>query len=145
MIFITTKRKKDYKKLDENLTTSNYKTAKTELLNPQIYKKPNEYIGIYAYENKKQVGGTTIIFDYYNWAYIELMWVDENYRNQKLGTALMKQAIQIAKDHKCIGVKLETWDFQARGFYEKLGFKLYGELHNYPQGITHYMLYMDLQ
>ncbi len=37
-------------------------------------------------------------------------------------------------------IRTETLSFQARPFYEKLGYKLFGELPDYPKGHTTYCL-----
>lgn len=40
----------------------------------------------------------------------------------------------------CIGVYLDTFDFQARPFYEKLGFTVFGTLEDYPPGHRRFFL-----
>jgi GNAT superfamily N-acetyltransferase len=42
-----------------------------------------------------------------------------------VGKALMAQAENIARANGCIGLWLDTYEFQARGFYEKLGFEVF--------------------
>jgi hypothetical protein len=41
-------------------------------------------------------------------------------------------------------MRTETLSFQARPFYEKLGYKLFGELVDYPKGHTTYCLVKKL-
>jgi len=36
-------------------------------------------------------------------------------------------------------VWLDTFEFQARGFYERLGYTCFGELKNYPTGSRFFM------
>ena len=38
------------------------------------------------------------------------------------------------------GIHLYTLDFQAKGFYEKMGFTLVAEIKDWPVGITRYEL-----
>lgn len=56
-----------------------------------------------------------------------MLGVDQNYKNQKLGSRLMKQALAITKESSsqmgCYGLYLDA-DPAAIGFYEKLGFVL---------------------
>jgi ribosomal protein S18 acetylase RimI-like enzyme len=40
----------------------------------------------------------------------------------------------IAAARGCIGVWLDTYAFQARGFYEKLGYEVFGTLADHPRG-----------
>ncbi len=46
----------------------------------------------------------------------------------------MERAEEIARANDCVGVWLNTSEFQARGFYEKLGFEVFGALDDYPVG-----------
>jgi hypothetical protein len=32
---------------------------------------------------------------------------------------------------------VDTFDFEARGFYERLGYRVYGELAGFPRGHSH--------
>ena len=54
------------------------------------------------------------------------------------GRKLMEQAEQIARARKLTGISLDNFDFQARHFYEKLGFSILDELKDHPRGISQY-------
>jgi ribosomal protein S18 acetylase RimI-like enzyme len=41
---------------------------------------------------------------------------------------------------KCVGAWLDTYSFQARGFYERLGYTVLGEIADYPPGHTRYFM-----
>jgi GNAT superfamily N-acetyltransferase len=57
----------------------------------------------------------------------------------------MRRAEEIALDRGCIGVWLDTFAFQARGFYEKLGYSLFGQLDDHPRESARYFLKKRLQ
>ena len=76
----------------------------------------------------------------YNWLFVELIAVPEEHRGQNYGTALMEQAEGIARANDCIGIWLDTYEFQARDFYEKLGFELFGTLDDHPIGQKRFFL-----
>jgi GNAT superfamily N-acetyltransferase len=76
----------------------------------------------------------------YNWLFVELLAVPEAHRGGTYGTALMEQAEQIARANGCIGIWLDTYEFQARGFYEKLGFEVFGTLDDHPVGQKRFFL-----
>jgi GNAT superfamily N-acetyltransferase len=70
----------------------------------------------------------------YDWLYVELLGVPEPLRRQGLGTQLMRRAEAIARERGCVGVWVDTYGFQARGFYEKLGYEIFGTIDDHPRG-----------
>lgn len=71
---------------------------------------------------------------YYRWLFIELLFVPETLRHLGLGKQLMQEAEAEAVRRSCHGVWLDTFTFQARPFYEKLGYKVFGHVPDYPPG-----------
>ena len=76
----------------------------------------------------------------YDWLFVELLAVPENQRGKGCGKALMAQAENIARANGCIGLWLDTYEFQACGFYEKLGFEVFGTLDDHPIGQKRFFL-----
>ncbi|MHB2211510.1 GNAT family N-acetyltransferase [Methylobacterium sp. CM6257] len=76
----------------------------------------------------------------YDWLIIELVAVPEQYRKGGYGSKLMVRAEEIARNNGCAGIWLDTFELQARGFYEKLGFELFGEPPNHPRGQKRFFL-----
>ena len=76
----------------------------------------------------------------WNWLFIKLLWVSEALRGQGLGRSLMARAEQEAVAHGCQHIYLDTFSFQARGFYEGLGYEVFGQLEDFPPGQTRYFL-----
>ncbi len=70
----------------------------------------------------------------WNWLFIEALWVDASQRGKGAGRALLTQAESHAQKNGCHSVWLDT--FQAKGFYETLGYIIFGTLEDYPQGQT---------
>lgn len=68
----------------------------------------------------------------YGWLFVEFLSVPERLRGRDLGSALMAAAERVARERGCVGAWLTTFSFQARGFYEKLGYSVFGELENSP-------------
>jgi GNAT superfamily N-acetyltransferase len=71
---------------------------------------------------------------FYQWMYIELLVMPEQGRGQGLGSKLMHMAEELARENECLGIWLDTFDFQAPEFYKKLGFSEFGEIADYPPG-----------
>lgn len=75
---------------------------------------------------------------FYRWLYIELLSVPEQGRGQGIGSTLMQMAEDLAREKECLGVWLDTFEFQAPGFYRKLGYSELGQIADYPPGHTRY-------
>lgn len=71
---------------------------------------------------------------YWNGLEIKVLWVDENYRNQGLGTALLQHTEQVVKAKGATISMLDTFDFQAKGFYLKNDYVITGIILNFPVG-----------
>jgi ribosomal protein S18 acetylase RimI-like enzyme len=84
----------------------------------------------------KQDDGQTVAgligHTHWDWLFVSILWVKEEMRGQNLGTKIIAEAEKIAKSRGCKGVHLDTFDFQAPGFYEKLGFQKFGEIPDCP-------------
>ena len=76
----------------------------------------------------------------YGWLFVELLFVPESLRGKGLGTDLMRRAEAEAVARGCHSAWLDTFEFQARGFYERLGYSCFGELENYPVGFSRYFM-----
>jgi len=76
----------------------------------------------------------------YSWLYVELLVVPESLRGKRIGTGLLGRAETEAIARGCRHVWLDTFEFQARGFYERLGYRCSGELADYPPGFSRYFM-----
>lgn len=71
---------------------------------------------------------------FWQWLFIEGVYVAPGLRRRGVGTALMQSIEAEAVARSCIGIWLDTFSFQARPFYERLGFSVFGEIEDYPLG-----------
>jgi len=87
-------------------------------IGPYTRKPFTIYIGT---ESKKIIAGISgdIVGDQ---CYVAIMWVDEDYRRQGLGTKLIHELEQYLKDKNCYSIQLDTTEFQSKEFYEKCDF-----------------------
>lgn len=70
----------------------------------------------------------------YAWLLIEMLIVPAPLRGRGLGTALVRTAAAAARARGCIGIVVDTFDFQAPGFYQRLGFAAFGVQEEFPPG-----------
>ncbi|MGE1151681.1 GNAT family N-acetyltransferase [Pseudomonas kitaguniensis] len=70
----------------------------------------------------------------YGWLFVELLSIPDLMRTQGTGTRLMRAAEDLAREKGCQGIWLDTFSFQAPGFYRKLGFSELGHIDDYPPG-----------
>ena len=80
---------------------------------------------------------------YWDWFSLDLMWVREDLRGRGYGRRLLELAEEKAREHGARSVHLDTFSFQAPGFYEKCGYQVFGELNEFPSG--HQRYYMKKQ
>ena len=58
----------------------------------------------------------------YGWLWVMLLAVAPASRGEGVGSALMREAERIARTERALGINVDTYGFQAPGFYERLGF-----------------------
>ena len=90
------------------------------------------------------IAGCLAIMHCWNVVAIDILWVDDQYRGQGLGSILLGKVEREAMEKGCHLVHLDTYDFQAKGFYEKNGYSLFGILEDCPKGHIRYYLKKSL-
>ena len=66
--------------------------------------------------------------------YIDMLWLAPEWRHRGLGSRLLLEAEAEAEQRGCRTVWLDTYDFQARPFYERHGYEMFAELDDLPGG-----------
>ncbi len=65
---------------------------------------------------------------------VQSLWVEPDHRGRWLGPRLLAAAEAEAAARGCTQTIHFTWDFQARRFYEWLGYELVGRVEGFPSG-----------
>ncbi|MFE6892725.1 GNAT family N-acetyltransferase [Streptomyces sp. NPDC057694] len=75
------------------------------------------------------------------WLHVDLLWVADRHRGAGLGSHLLTEAENLAVEHHgCANSRLETWDFQAPGFYRQHGYEVVSVIPDYPPGAKEFTL-----
>jgi GNAT superfamily N-acetyltransferase len=74
------------------------------------------------------------------WLHIGYVWVAEPLRRRGWATRLVRAAERFARQRGAHDACLETFSFQARPLYERLGYRVYATLEDFPPGhAKHYL------
>ena len=91
-------------------------------------------------DNNKIIAGINAIIYHWGILFIDEIYVSEAYRHQRLGTYLMDKVEQEALAHGATLSHVDTFDFQAKDFYLKQGYEIFGVLENCPPNHNRYYL-----
>ncbi len=85
-------------------------------------------------ENDLVVGGIKGSYTNYGWLWIDLLFVSDYVCGNGYGSKLIKQIEDEARINGCKYSYLNSFSFQAVNFYKKQGYKVFGELKDFPEG-----------
>jgi ribosomal protein S18 acetylase RimI-like enzyme len=102
--------------------------------------QPGVEISLVLRDGDGQVIGGILCDTFLRCLYVDVLWVDEQYRGSGHGEALMTEAEQIARAHGCTFAHTTTFSYQAPDFYQHLGYRVFGVIEDYPDGIKQYFL-----
>ena len=130
---------------EEIKTTHDAETALIEGLGDNVVEQiGNVELGravkIFVRDRADEVVGGVVAHCFDGWVYIALLWVEEPLRHLGYGTRLMRLAEAEAIQLGCRNAHVDTFSFEARPFYERLGYALFATLEDYPTGHCKYFL-----
>lgn len=95
-----------------------------------------EPVAVFARGSDQTIVGGALGRINWNWLHVELLWVNSPQRAQGLGRKLLADLEQVGIEAGCRHAHVETFTFQARGFYERCGYTPFAALDDYPPGFT---------
>jgi GNAT superfamily N-acetyltransferase len=95
---------------------------------------------VFLKSDDSEIVGGAIGNTWGRWLYVSDLWIDSPLRGTGHGASLMQETERQAVQRGCTDAFLDTFSFQARPFYEKLGYKLFGTLEDHPLGHSHYYM-----
>jgi GNAT superfamily N-acetyltransferase len=97
-------------------------------------------VAIFLKDEHGEILGGVLGHIWGKWLRIAILWLAESVRRQGYGSQLLLAAEAYARERGCRHVQLSTFSFQARPFYEKLGYEVFATLEDCPVGHCEYFL-----
>jgi GNAT superfamily N-acetyltransferase len=91
----------------------------------------------------RTIGGVTGHTNW-RWLYVDCFWLPDGLRGDGWGWRMLEAAENEARRRGCRHVRLFSYSFQAPGFYQKRGYRIFGVLDGYPPGEKQVWLRKDL-
>lgn len=101
-------------------------------------------LAVVALGTDSQTIGGVRGYTHWRWLFVSHLWVREEDRHNGIGSALLSRLEEAARERGCRGSHLDTYSFQSRSFYERLGYEVFGTLQDYPPGHARYFLRKSL-
>ncbi len=128
-------------------------SKEVDFIDKQLHEFNVDQIGDYQYtplflllrDSQKNVVGGLEGFIGLGWFHIGTLWVAQELRGDGYGKALLLAAEQEAVNRGCLHAYVFTYSFQVPGFYQHLGYEVFGELEDFPLGHRRYFLKKSLQ
>ena len=91
-------------------------------------------------ETNQVIAGINAMLYCWNILYIDILYVEDAYRGKGYGKLLLGRAESEARQLGGYMSHLDTFDWQAKEFYEHLGYEVFGILENCPRGHNRYYM-----
>ena len=95
-------------------------------------------LAVLLHDSDGRLVGGLIGRSFWGWLVIELLWVDEAVRGAGYGRRLIASAEAEGRRRGCHHARVDTYSFQAPGFYEKCGYGRIGTMDDCPVGHWRY-------
>lgn len=106
---------------------------------------PIETFGFFVKNNHQKILAGCNGAMYYGCLYIDSLWVDESMRGKNIGTQLLQAAENLGIEKGSLFSTVNTMDWEALGFYQKLGYQFEYQRTGYLNQSTLYFLKKSLR
>ena len=89
-------------------------------------------------KDRQLIAGLDACMTAYKILYVSTVFVDANHRRHGYGKALMTVLEQRARALGANMIRLDTFDWQGKAFYEALGYEIVGSYENAEDGFSEY-------
>ncbi len=102
--------------------------------------KPIETFAFFLRDSDAEIVGGCSGCSMYGCLYIDSLWVNAALQGKGYGTQLMQRVETLAKENHCHFIAVNTFDWEALGFYKKLGFYVEFERKGFDKDSIFYFL-----
>jgi GNAT superfamily N-acetyltransferase len=95
---------------------------------------PPEPLSVLLHDAENRLVGGLIGRTFWEWLVIELLWIAPSRRGAGHGTRLVTLAEDEARRRGCHHARVDTYTFQAPGFYERCGYRRFAALDGFAHG-----------
>ena len=96
-------------------------------------------------EDGKLIAGLDACMTAFRILYVSTVFVDEEYRRKGIGKRLMREMEKQAKAMGADMIRLDTFDWQGKEFYEALGYETVGHYRNQDENYAEYFFLKRLK
>ncbi len=125
-----------------SVETRNNLVQKIEAFHHRTFPSKFEWFALLLQDDAACLKGGVSGMIYCDWLRVDGLWIDDGLRHRGIGTELMIRVENHAIARGCHSSWLTT--LQARGFYEAVGYELFGMLDDHPTGQQQYFLRKQL-
>ncbi len=108
--------------------------------NDQFVGRDTRPLSVYCRTTFRRLAGGLSADTHGEYLDIYFLWVAEEHRRSGIGAQLVSLAESRARERGCRFSQVDTFSFQALGFYQKLGYEIFGSLDEYFGSETRYYL-----
>ncbi len=95
-------------------------------------------------DSEEEIVGGILGEVYWEWLYVDLLWVKDKLRGQGYGHRLLTKLEDEGRKLGAKNVYLDTFSFQVPNFYKAQGYQVFGELQDFPPGHQRYFFRKEL-
>ena len=89
-------------------------------------------------EGDRLIAGLDACVTAFKILYVSTVFVDADHRRKGFGTRLMREMERRAAEMDVNTIRLDTFDWQGKAFYEALGYQIVGSYENADDGYAEY-------
>lgn len=109
------------------------------------FNSPQPWLSLVLKDHGGTIVGGIMTSTLYWTQYLEVLWVDQKYRDVGYGRNLVMEAHRLGKEQGCLSSHTYTFSWQAPEFYQTVGYKLNATYDGYAGGIKEHILMKKLE